>query len=45
MQVIVQDFRPDPIIRLYWREVLDIKPTDELLEVEILCKPWTFEIV
>ena len=33
---IIQDFRPDEIILGYWREVLDIHETDDVLPVELL---------
>lgn len=32
----IQDFRPDEIILGYWKQVLDINETDDLLDVELL---------
>jgi len=34
--MIIQDFRPDEIILGYWKEVLDIREDDEVLDVELL---------
>ena len=36
--IIIQAFRPDEIIQGYWKEILNITETDELLPVETLMK-------
>jgi len=34
--IVIQNSRPDAIINLYWQELLDIGPLDEILSVEFL---------
>lgn len=35
-QIVIQDFRPDPIHWAYWEELLDIRQDDIMLPVEFM---------